>query len=91
MLHGSLPQRKRNRGSIEEGKKADIIIVELEDTINQPINDIFSNIVYNAKGSNVVTTIVNGKILMEDRKLNINNEKEICEKCNSIIKRISKQ
>lgn len=77
-------------GSIEEGKKADIIIVELEDTINQPINDIFSNIVYNAKGSNVVTTIVNGKILMEDRKLNINNEKEIYEKCNSIIKRISK-
>ena len=78
-------------GSIEEGKKADIIIVELEDTINQPINDIFSNIVYNAKGSNVVTTIVNGKILMEDRKLNINNEKKICEKCNGIIKRISKQ
>ena len=78
-------------GSIEEGKKADIIIVELEDTINQPINDIFSNIVYNVKGSNVVTTIVNGKILMEDRKLNINNEKKICEKCNGIIKRISKQ
>ena len=75
-------------GSIEIGKKADIIILNMENTVLQPVNDIVSDIVYNAKGSNVETTIVNGKILMENKKMNINKE-EIVEKCKKIIDRIS--
>ena len=75
-------------GSIEEGKKADIIILNLDNLVTNPVNDIFSDIVYNAKGSNVDTTIVNGKILMEDRNLTLNKEK-IIEKCEEIIDRIS--
>lgn len=77
-------------GSIEEGKKADIIIIDLQNEINQPVNDVFSNIVYNVKGSNVITTIVNGKILMENRKINVKNKENIYTKCNQIINRISK-
>lgn len=77
-------------GSIEEGKKADIIIIDLENEINQPINDVFSNLIYNVKGSNVITTIVNGKILMENRKIKVNNKENIYAKCNQIINRISK-
>ncbi len=76
-------------GSIEEGKQADVIIIDLEETMTQPINDIFSNIVYNTRPNNVITTIVNGKIIMENRKISSINEKEIYEKCNNIIKRIS--
>lgn len=76
-------------GSIEEGKQADLIIIDLETTMTEPINDVFSNIVYNAKANNVITTMVNGNILMEDRKISEINEKEIYEKCNKIIKRIS--
>lgn len=75
-------------GSIEEGKNADLIILDLDNIVTQPINDIFSNIVYNAKGSNVITTIANGKVLMENKKINFGNEEEIYAKCNEIIKNL---
>lgn len=76
-------------GTIEENKNADIIIINLDSVTTKPINNIFAEIVYNVKGTNVETTIVNGKILMENRKLSLINEEEIYEKCNEIIKRIS--
>lgn len=77
-------------GSIEVGKCADIIIVNLDTVCTRPINDVFSQLVYNAKGTNVETTIVNGKILMENRELKINvNESEIIKKSEEIIKRIN--
>ncbi|MBP3255344.1 MAG: amidohydrolase [Clostridia bacterium] len=75
-------------GSIDIGKKADIIILNLENIVLQPINDVVSDIVYNAKGTNVETTIINGKILMENKKININT-KEITKNCKAIIDRIS--
>ncbi len=77
-------------GSIEVGKLADIIIIDTSDITLQPINNLLSNIVYNIKGRDVTHTIVNGKILMENKKLTINiNENEIINKCNEILKRIS--
>ena len=76
-------------GTIEEGKSADIIIIDVETSVTSPINDIFSQIVYNVKGSNVETTIVNGKILMENKDLKIGiSEKDIINKCEEIIKNI---
>lgn len=74
-------------GSIEEGKLADLIILDLSDVVTQPINDIFSDIVYNAKGFNVNTTIINGKILMENKKLNNIDVNRIIKKCTSIFKK----
>lgn len=76
-------------GTIEEGKNADIIIINLDTVITMPVNNIFAEIVYNVKGTNVETTIINGKILMENRKLSFTNENEVYKKCNEIIKRIS--
>lgn len=76
-------------GSIEEGKQADLIILDLNSITTKPVNDVFSNIVYNAKGNNVITTISNGKILMENRKTNFKKENEIYAKCEDIIKRLS--
>lgn len=76
-------------GSIEEGKIADIIIIDIEDSKIKPVNNLISEIVYNVKGNNVVTTIINGKILMEDKKLINNNEEKIYKECEKIIKRIS--
>lgn len=76
-------------GIISEGKEADIILVDLSKTITQPINNIFAELVYNVKGSSVDTTIVNGKVLMENKNINI-NENEIIDKCKEIIERISK-
>ena len=74
-------------GSVETGKKADLIILNLDDIITKPVNNIFADIVYNAKGNNVETTIVNGKILMENRKILTKNE-SIISKCEDIINRI---
>ena len=68
-------------GSIEEGKYADIIIVDISSKLDNikmiPNNDIISNLVYNTDGRNVDTTIVNGEILMENRKIKFINPKEI--------------
>ena len=61
-------------GSIEVGKEADIILVDMAPTLDNvkriPNKDIISNLVYNTEGSSVITTIVRGKILMENRKIN---------------------
>ena len=60
-------------GSIEEGKQADLIIVDISEKLDNikllPNNDIISNLVYNTNGNSVDTTIVNGKILMENKNI----------------------
>ncbi len=77
-------------GSIEEGKLADIIIVDTSDISLQPINDIISDLVYNASGKDVLYTIVHGQILMENKKITADiDENYIIEKCKEIIKKIS--
>lgn len=85
-INGAKALNKDNLiGSIEEGKLADLIILDLSDIILQPINDIFSDIVYNAKGTNVITTIIGGNILMENRKLLNINENEVIKDCTDIL------
>ena len=76
-------------GSVEEGKNADLIIIDLNSAITQPVNDIFSNIVYNVEPINVITTIINGKIVMENHKIANIDEENIYKRCKSIIDAIS--
>ncbi|MCD9022957.1 amidohydrolase family protein [Cohnella silvisoli] len=57
-------------GSLEPGKKADVILIDLNHPQFWPLNNIPSALVFQAYGSEVETTIVDGRILMEDRKLN---------------------
>lgn len=68
-------------GSIEEGKEADIIIVDISPKLDNikmlPNKNIISNLVYNTEGRNVDTTIVKGNILMENRKITILDTKQI--------------
>ena len=64
-------------GTIEVGKRADLILVDINTIHNQPVNDIFSQIVHCAKASDVRTVIVNGEILMRDRTLIRHDEKKI--------------
>ncbi len=56
-------------GSIEVGKLADIIIVETKSPNMMPNYDPFATLVFQANSSNVDTTIVNGKIIVEDKTL----------------------
>ncbi|GAA0727315.1 amidohydrolase [Clostridium malenominatum] len=56
-------------GSIEVGKKADLVLIETTSVNMQPIYDYYSTIVYSANPSNVHTVIVDGKILVRDKQL----------------------
>ncbi len=56
-------------GSLEKGKRADVIVIDLQQAKSQPVYSVESAIVYAASGNSVVTTICNGKVLMRDRKL----------------------
>lgn len=91
-INGAIALNKENLiGSIKEGKYADLIVLDLSDVTTQPINDIFADIVYNAKGENVVTTIVDGKILMENRKLTNLDENTIINNCKNIMDNYAKK
>jgi cytosine/adenosine deaminase-related metal-dependent hydrolase len=63
-------------GSLEVGKKADIIILDLQAPHLRPIHHLPSVLVYQARGTEVETVIVNGKILMEERRLTWMSEDE---------------
>jgi 5-methylthioadenosine/S-adenosylhomocysteine deaminase len=56
-------------GSIEPGKRADIIAVSMSATRQTPSYDPVSHLVYVTRGDDVRTTIVNGKVLMKDRQV----------------------
>ena len=71
-------------GSIEEGKKADIIMVDLKKPRLTPQHDFVSHLVYAMRGCDVIATIVNGKPLMlENRILTLDMDAilEDAEKC----------
>ncbi len=61
--------RGQRLGSLEPGKLADLIIVGMAKPRQQPLFDPVAQIVYASRGDDVETTIVNGKVLMRDRKL----------------------
>jgi 5-methylthioadenosine/S-adenosylhomocysteine deaminase len=56
-------------GSIEKGKKADIILVDMNQPHLTPLYNCYSQLVYAARGADVKTSIINGKIVMKDRQL----------------------
>ncbi|WP_350343435.1 amidohydrolase [Proteinivorax tanatarense] len=68
-------------GSIAPGKKADIIIVDTNSpsmfpALQTPQRNIVPNLVYSANGSEVETVIIDGEIVMEERRLTKTNEKQ---------------
>ena len=64
-------------GSIEAGKRADIAIVDFDSIHQTPYYNIYSSLVYATKAGDVSTVIVNGKVLMRDKRLLTLNESAI--------------
>jgi 5-methylthioadenosine/S-adenosylhomocysteine deaminase len=56
-------------GTLQTGKRADVIVIDLQQPKTQPVYAVESAIVYAASGSSVVTTICDGKVLMRNRKV----------------------
>ncbi|MBW2599892.1 MAG: amidohydrolase family protein, partial [Deltaproteobacteria bacterium] len=77
-------------GSLKPGMKADIIIIDLNKPHLTPMYDEYSHIVYAAGGSDVETVIINGRIVMEGRRLLTINEDEAMERVRKIAERIKR-
>ena len=56
-------------GSLAPGKKADLIVIDLNQPHLMPVYNLVSHLVYAASSNDILTTIVNGKVLMENKKL----------------------
>lgn len=56
-------------GSLEQGKKADIIVIETDSVNMAPMYDYYGALVYSANASNVESTIVNGELVVHQKKL----------------------
>lgn len=67
-------------GSLEEGKKADVVLVDLKKPHLTPLHDACAAMVYSARGSDVDTVIVDGKILMCNRQVRTLNEEAVMER-----------
>ena len=76
-------------GSLETGKKADIIVISLDEPNAVPMYDIYAQLAYALKGSDVQTVIIGGRVVMRDRKLLTVNEAEVMAKAREYKKTIA--
>ncbi len=56
-------------GSLEAGKKADLILISLDEPNAVPMYDVYAQLAYALKGSDVQTVVIGGRVVMRDRKL----------------------
>jgi 5-methylthioadenosine/S-adenosylhomocysteine deaminase len=75
-------------GSIEAGKRADIAIVDFDDLHQTPRFNVYSALVYSTKASDVRSVIINGRIIMLDRRLLTLNENDIKKTANAYRQKI---
>lgn len=67
-------------GSLKPGKKADLVMADLDKPHLTPLYDIYSHITYCLRPSDIETVMVNGKVVVEDGKLTTMDEDEILDK-----------
>jgi 5-methylthioadenosine/S-adenosylhomocysteine deaminase len=61
-------------GSLEPGKKADLVLISLDEPNAVPMYDVYAQIAYSLKGCDVQTVVIGGRVVMRDRKLLTVNE-----------------
>jgi 5-methylthioadenosine/S-adenosylhomocysteine deaminase len=69
-------------GSLEAGKRADVIVVDFDQLHSAPKTDVISSIVYSAQAADVRTTIIDGCIVMRDRELMTMSEADVIAEAN---------
>ena len=60
---------EREIGSLEEGKRADLIVVDFDALHQTPYYNVYSHLVYATKASDVRTVVIEGRVVMRDRRL----------------------
>src|SRR5579863_9699966 len=81
-------QLEKEIGSLEAGKKADIILIGLDTPNAVPMYDVYSQLVYALKASEVETVIIGGRVIMRDRKLQTIKEEEVLARAREYGKKI---
>jgi 5-methylthioadenosine/S-adenosylhomocysteine deaminase len=71
-------------GSLEAGKRADVITVSISAARQTPLYNVVSHLVYATRGDDVRTTIVNGKVLMKDRAVRTLNRADVIAQANAL-------
>ncbi len=75
-------------GSLETGKLADIVILDFDSLNQTPFYSVYSSLVYATKASDVRTVIINGKVVMRDKRLLTLNENVIKKDANAYRQKI---
>jgi 5-methylthioadenosine/S-adenosylhomocysteine deaminase len=79
---------ERMIGSLEAGKRADLIMVAVGAARQTPLYDPVSHLVYVTRGDDVRSTIVNGKVLMRDRKLRTLDRAAVIAEANRLAQKV---
>ena len=66
---GALAMHRSDTGRLEVGAKADVIVVNLDTAHTQPVYDPRAALVYSSRADDVTHSIVNGRLLMENREV----------------------
>ena len=89
-INGSAAMELPDTDILAEGKLADIILIDLNQPNMQPLHNIPKNLVYSGSKSNVLMTMINGRILYECGNFYVNESVDIIyEKCNEIVHRLT--
>ena len=67
-------------GSLEAGKKADLVMISLDEPNAVPMYDVYAQIAYSLKGSDVETVVIGGRVVMRERTLLTIDEPRVLEK-----------
>jgi len=76
-------------GSLETGKKADLILISLDEPNAVPMFDVYAQLAYALKGSDVETVVIGGRVVMRDRKLLTVKEEEVLAKAREYRKSVA--
>jgi len=82
---------EREIGSLEIGKRADFILLDLSDPRFAPGNDLVRHLVYAGRAADVVTTVVDGEVLMDDRRLTRLDPATVAAECRARAARVLAQ
>jgi 5-methylthioadenosine/S-adenosylhomocysteine deaminase len=77
-------------GSVETGKKADIISIKLDAPNATPLYNVYSQLVYSLKASDVSDVMVNGKIIVRNRKMLNLDDKAVMAKAEEYRAKVAK-
>ena len=76
-------------GSLEAGKKADLIVISLDEPNAVPMYDVYAQLAYALKGGDVETVVIGGRVVMRDRKVVTVNEADAMAKAREYKERVA--